>query len=304
MEGVARGATCSECGAQFPSRNKLFSHLRLHRSSSSAAPASAPGETLRQIQEGVSVAPAHTASIELLFQDSCVAAFIKPQGINTTGGHGSLLRSDALLLSAEDCSKSDVRKAAPVHRLDKCTGGIVLCSKSKTSDKFLKKQFRLRKVHKRYIAIVSGLLDKSTTIVDLPLNGQECRTDVQVLQHTRSAQYGWITTVNLFPVTGRKHQLRRHMLLIGHHIIGDQRYSSRLDLPYDSYNTSDGTPELESEVMTSGLLYLWAMEISFPHPELQDDNGQPATMTLSIPEEPAIFRNFRSFEEEKYKLVG
>lgn len=208
--------------------------------------------------------------------------------------HSSLLKSDALLLSAADAARSDVKKAIPAHRLDKETGGLILCSKTKAVDSFLKKQFRDRRVNKRYMAVLSGRLEPVAGVIDLPLSGQQCSTRYEVLQHSPSGQYGWLTTVNLWPVTGRMHQLRRHTQLVGHHIIGERRYASSLDLPHDVYNRSQGSSAGDGS--TSGLLYLWAVEISFPHPVLVDGHGEPRVVTLALAEEPAAYSRFRNAE--------
>jgi 23S rRNA-/tRNA-specific pseudouridylate synthase len=59
-------------------------------------------------------------------------------------------------------------------------------------------------------------------VVDLPLEGKPCYTLLQVLGYSRCARFGgWMTTVALSPVTGRKHQLRQHMAALGYPIVGD-----------------------------------------------------------------------------------
>ena len=118
------------------------------------------------------------------------------------------------------------KKAVPCHRLDSSTGGLVVCSKSKASEVNLMKCFRSKYIKKTYLAIVAGKLEPSAGIIDKKIGDKESRTLYEVVKYTRSVQYGWLSTVKLWPVTGRKHQLRRHMAELNHSIIGDRRFVS------------------------------------------------------------------------------
>jgi len=93
-------------------------------------------------------------------------------------------------------------------------------------------------------------------IIDTKISEKDAITLYSSVLYTPSAQYGWITTVDLWPITGRKHQLRRHLQSIGHFIVGDRRHSHSLDWP------SEFTPML-----------LWALEVKFPHPQYHLDGS-------------------------------
>jgi len=116
------------------------------------------------------------------------------------------------------------KKAVPCHRLDISTGGLVICSKSKQAEVNIMKCFRNKWVKKTYIAIVSGKLEPVEGTIDNKICGKYAMTKYIVTKYTRSINYGWISTVQLCPITGRKHQLRRHMQGINHPIIGDRRF--------------------------------------------------------------------------------
>ena len=139
------------------------------------------------------------------------------------------------------------------------SGGLVLCSKSKEVDSSLRQMFESRKISKRYLAIVSGKLNPPSGKIDFPLADKPSFTRYKALQCSRSGAFGdgWITTVELYPITGRKHQLRRHMAMVGHPIIGDEVHG-KLPLPLAPDTCPYG----------SGLnnLYLWAVEMKFDHP--------------------------------------
>ena len=142
----------------------------------------------------------------------------------------------------------------------------MLCSKSKEVDCYLKELFRERQISKRYLAVVSGRVDPPTGELSYPLDDKPCLSRYRVRQYSRSASYGegWLTTVELYPVTGRTHQLRRHMKLFGHPIIGDERYTTLplpLSLAVCPYASGQGLNEL----------FLWAVELRFPHPFLMEE---------------------------------
>ncbi len=119
------------------------------------------------------------------------------------------------------------------HRLDRDTSGVMILAKSEEVQKFLKKQFQDRKVHKIYRAVVEGGLKLPEARIDLPMirdkkrpttfrvdaNGKEAETFYKVM-----GSNGERSLVELKPTTGRTHQLRVHMKYLGHPIVGDPVY--------------------------------------------------------------------------------
>ena len=120
-----------------------------------------------------------------------------------------------------------------VHRLDRDTSGVMILAKSEEVQKFLKKQFQNRTVHKTYVAVVEGVPKLMEARIDLPIirnkkrpttflvdaNGRESETYYKVIETN-----GKRSLVELKPVTGRTHQLRVHMKYIGCPIVGDIVY--------------------------------------------------------------------------------
>jgi RluA family pseudouridine synthase len=134
----------------------------------------------------------------------------------------------------------------PVHRLDKETSGVLLLAVNREMFRFFSKQFESRQVKKRYIAILHGMLinpegDDSWGNWRWPLAGtaggrnnpegsgpgQESLTRYRVLGH--SAHY---TLVEIEPLSGRTHQIRRHAKMAGHPVVGDARYGSKRAIDY------------------------------------------------------------------------
>ena len=119
-------------------------------------------------------------------------------------------------------------KPYSVHRLDKDTSGVFIIAKNRDTAKLLTSLFRLRKIHKTYLAICYGELetDKGTFDHDLVRHEgnkkiiEKSRTIYKVLDKNSSC-----TLLEMNPITGRKHQLRKQLSLIGHPIYGDDKYT-------------------------------------------------------------------------------
>lgn len=126
-----------------------------------------------------------------------------------------------------------------VHRLDKFTSGIVLLAKNEKAQRNIEQQFREKKVKKVYHAIVIGIFDKKSGVIDAPIGldrrikqkrcifrgGEKAITKYETLKRI-GEEY---TLVKLEPITGRTHQLRVHMEYIGHPIVGDKLYFGRVE---------------------------------------------------------------------------
>ena len=114
-----------------------------------------------------------------------------------------------------------------VHRLDKDTSGILIVAKNREYAQLFTSLFRLRKIHKTYLAIVYGEIPKGTKILEDELILYE--NDKKIIQNALSylkllktnSQY---SLLELRPITGRKHQLRKQLYNLGNPIIGDDKY--------------------------------------------------------------------------------
>ena len=131
-------------------------------------------------------------------------------------------------------SKSEIFhgiKPFSVHRLDKDTSGVFIIAKNRPTAQLLTSLFRLRKIHKTYLAICNGELDQSSGewINELVRydNGkkitEKAKTIFKVLDKNSNS-----SLVEMKPITGRKHQLRKQLFNIGHSIYGDKKYRSSI----------------------------------------------------------------------------
>lgn len=174
--------------------------------------------------------------VKTLFADSDLLVIDKPSGLLTVPGKTAMLR---------DCLETRVSDEFPtarlVHRLDMDTSGAIAFGLTAAAQINLGQQFEKRSVSKRYQAVVAGQLAENAGIIDLPLGSDWPNRPLQKVCHKngRPAQTKWQviareadrTRVDLRPITGRTHQLRVHMLAIGHPILGDRFYGDQVAAP-------------------------------------------------------------------------
>ena len=138
-----------------------------------------------------------------------------------------------------DCVEARLRDTHPnaltVHRLDMATSGVMVFAKNKAAQRHLGLQFERRHLEKTYIAVVDGQVEGDEGHIDLPLRADWPNRPLQMVCHEqgRPSQTDWKvleryedrTRLELTPLTGRSHQLRVHLLAIGHPILGDEFYA-------------------------------------------------------------------------------
>ena len=148
----------------------------------------------------------------------------KSSGISVQGGTKSKKNLVDIFAKSEIFQDT---KPYSVHRLDKDTSGVFIIAKNRESAQLLTSLFRLRKVHKTYLAICHGELTKNSGVWDSDLiryDGEKkiiekAKTLFKVLDKNSEA-----SLVELKPITGRKHQLRKQLYTIGQPIFGDVKY--------------------------------------------------------------------------------
>ncbi|WDE12379.1 bifunctional tRNA pseudouridine(32) synthase/23S rRNA pseudouridine(746) synthase RluA [Thalassomonas haliotis] len=168
--------------------------------------------------------------LDIVYQDNDIVVLNKGSGLLSVPGR---------LAEHQDCLQNRVCKVLPsatiVHRLDMATSGLILMALNKPAHVAISRQFEQRQTQKSYLARVYGKVKEPSGEVDLPLicdwpnrpkqkvdheHGKKSLTRYQVLSYQDNS-----TLVELIPVTGRSHQLRVHMLALGHPILGDRLYA-------------------------------------------------------------------------------
>ena len=173
--------------------------------------------------------------LDILYIDEDVLVVNKPSGLLSVPGK-ELKHWDSLELRV----KAQYANSLLVHRLDMDTSGVIIFALNKSSQRSLNLQFEQRVVKKIYEARVFGNIKKNNGFIDLPLKvdwpnrplqkvdikeGKDALTHWHVLKRERNA-----TRVRLMPESGRTHQLRVHMMSIGHAILGDRFYGNAIEI--------------------------------------------------------------------------
>ena len=202
----------------------------------------------------------------LVHCDDALIAIDKPGGMLSVPGRGA---------DKQDCASIRVAERWPdaliVHRLDMATSGLLVFARGASAQRRLSMAFAGREVHKRYEAVVCGLVPDDSGEIDLPLiadwpnrplqkvdaQGKPSLTRYEVLSRDEALQR---TRLSLEPVTGRSHQLRVHLQAIGHPIAGDGLYDP-------------------ARAAASPRLLLHACELRLPHPV----SGEMLTLHSAAP---------------------
>lgn len=181
--------------------------------------------------------PPEKIPLEIIYQDEDLVVINKPAGLvcHPYGRVTSGTMVNALLYHLKDLSAiAGALRPGIVHRLDKETSGLIVVAKNDFSHRFLSDEFRLRRVKKKYLAFVKGVIPWPEQEIALPLGhkkgdwmrigvtfqaGRESQTLVKVKELYTAA-----SLVEVYPKTGRTHQIRVILDFLGFPIIGDKRY--------------------------------------------------------------------------------
>jgi tRNA pseudouridine32 synthase / 23S rRNA pseudouridine746 synthase len=204
--------------------------------------------------------------IDIVHEEADFVVVNKPSGLLSVPG-----KDPALADSLQRRAEARWPRAGMIHRLDKDTSGVMVIALNKRAHGRIAIQFEKRTAHKSYVARLWGILEGDEGIVDLPIavdweqkprqridfeRGREARTEWRVISREDGT-----TRVRLTPLTGRTHQLRLHMMTLGHPVLGDPFYATGAALA------------------AADRLQLHAEELSFRHPA----TGEPAHFVVPAP---------------------
>ena len=191
--------------------------------------------------EGGEIVPEHI-SLDIVFEDESILIINKPAGMVVHPGSGNpggtLVNGVAHYLREKDpgLDENQLMRFGLVHRIDKNTSGLLVMAKNQKAMTDLAKQFFDHTVHRRYIALVWGDFDENKGTINAHVGrhkrfrkffttypdgdyGKEAITHYQVLE-----RFNYVTLVECRLETGRTHQIRVHMQLIGHPLFNDDSY--------------------------------------------------------------------------------
>jgi tRNA pseudouridine32 synthase/23S rRNA pseudouridine746 synthase len=178
-----------------------------------------------------------SGELTVVYADDALLVLDKPAGLLSVPGRGA---------DKQDCLSTRVQHLYPdalvVHRLDMATSGLMLMARGAAAQSAMNHAFAGRTINKRYVAIIDGLLtqpQQTWGVINLPIMvdwpnrprrvidhqlGKPSVTRWRVLSHNDADD---TTRIELEPVTGRSHQLRVHLLALGHAILGDALYGTQ-----------------------------------------------------------------------------
>ena len=226
---------------------------------------------LREVDQ--SVKKVFELDLDIIYEDESMAIIKKPSGYPTNGNYFKTIEN-ALPHNLNPSSLPDaLRSARPVHRLDNATSGLLIIAKSKAAQIALHQQFENKEVTKTYQAVIAGMIDNEGTI-DTPINDQSALTTYRCLKRIPSIQNQWLCLVELYPKTGRTHQLRIHLSSKSTPIVGDKLYAP-------------------NNVMKHKGLFLCATKLTFRHPM----TGESLCFKIDTPKK---FTSYLNREERRY----
>ncbi len=204
--------------------------------------------------------------LDILHQDKDILVVNKPSGLLSVPGRDPAHNDSVYSRVLEQHPNAQI-----VHRLDMATSGVIVVALRRNAEKELKRQFRDRETQKTYFARVAGHVKQATGSVELPLicdwpNRPKQKVDHKIgkpsLTHYEVESKGQRSTlVKLTPITGRSHQLRVHMMALGHPILGDGFYAD----------------PLAKKLADRLLLHATSLTIAHPY------SGEPMTFNAEVP---------------------
>ena len=178
-------------------------------------------------------------SLEIVYEDDYLMVINKPSGLVVHPGNGNYDNTLVNGLMYYTNNLSDIGedfRPGIVHRLDKDTSGLMLVAKDNKTHELLADDFKNKRIHREYVALLDGVLPENSAIIDAPLarssenyqkmtvkaGGKRAITHLEVLK-----KYKEYTLVRLVLETGRTHQIRVHMAYIGYPVHNDPVYNKR-----------------------------------------------------------------------------
>ncbi|MDF4204048.1 RluA family pseudouridine synthase [Maribacter sp. SA7] len=205
--------------------------------------------------------------LDVVYEDEYLAVINKPAGI-LVSGNGFKTVANALPQNLKKSSAIDAATPQPVHRLDYATTGLLLVGKTNSMIINLNQLFEFKKITKEYYAVTIGKME-TNGIINSEIDGKPSMSSFKVIASILSERFSFLNLVKLSPHTGRRHQLRKHLLSIGNPILGDATYF------------------LEGLQLKRKGLYLHARLLRFQHPitneEMCIESDLPKKFTKLFP---------------------
>jgi len=205
------------------------------------------GQKIELLDSEINPPKSYKLDFDVVYEDEFFAVINKPSGIPVSGNQYRTIQN-ALIGRIRPSIENDALKwSKPVHRLDGPTSGLLLIAKTASALVKLGQQFQSKEIEKRYRAIVIGKMPEKG-IIDREVDGLPAVTKFNLIDTVPSLKNTFLSLVDLYPKTGRTHQLRIHLSKMGYPIMGDKIYGKK------------------DEVLKGKGLFLCAVTLKFSHP--------------------------------------
>jgi len=234
-----------------------------------------PGQKLELVDLEHNLPKGYNIDFDIVYEDQHMVIVNKPAGIEVNGNKFKTLEN-AMMDKVTPSNENDaLHWARPVHRLDSPTSGLVIAAKTLRAQVNLGQQFQDKVIRKRYRAVVIGK-PESKGIIETPIEERNAASEFQFVKSVRSLKNEHLSLIDLYPLTGRTHQLRIHMSQSGFPILGDKLYGK------------------QGMILTSKGLFLAAVELTMNHPITNEP------MNIKI-DEPEKFKTFMAREQKRWE---
>ncbi|WP_146192248.1 RluA family pseudouridine synthase [Marinilabilia rubra] len=234
-----------------------------------------PGEEIAWHEPDKNPGKVFHIELDVVYEDEHLAVVNKPSGVVVSGNQFRTLEN-ALPEHLQISSLADALSfPKPIHRLDAPTSGLIIIAKTSSARVYLSRQMEKKKIQKSYHAVVMGETPDNWES-DLALEGKPAKTLFSKRYSVPSLRSQALTLTKAIPVTGRTHQIRKHLAADGFPILGDKIYGN------------------EGHILMGKGLFLCATEVKFLHPETHQ------IMHLNI-DTPPKFQKFMIGEEKRFQ---
>ena len=228
-----------------------------------------------------------TSSYSIIYQDEAVLAVNKAAGLAVLPGRG---RTESLIKQLEADPRLAGRKPLLVHRIDADTSGLVLLALQADAQKKISEQFHNRTISKEYWALVRGMPLHESGSVDMPIGVDPNNSKQMVIRglEPKKSRTKWIlgqrfdgvTLLKVFPVTGRRHQIRVHLKAMGYPLVVDPLYGGT-ELKLSEFKRRFKLGKTQEERPLLARLSLHARSLTFIHPL----SGQEMKLEAELPKD-------------------
>jgi 23S rRNA pseudouridine1911/1915/1917 synthase len=166
----------------------------------------------------------------IIYEDDAIIVVDKPSGMLVIPTPKHETNTLTGLLNRELDERGIEANAHPCHRIDRETSGIIVYAKGKAMQQAVMEQFHKKQISKRYIAVVNGCVKKDfDTIAKSIYNKNKRRAEPAVTKYKVLERRKALSVIEAEPVTGRTNQIRIHLKMIGHPLVGESVYAFRKD---------------------------------------------------------------------------